>query len=488
VGIAGLAGGLSGCSSCQRPSAEGIDAAADATGDAQGRDVMGAGAAGDRAHADAALALAAPSCRAVVPGGRPLAGKLEPGQVTVAVAGGRALVINTLFQRARARATAAGTPDAPLESAKSERVVLASSGLPDGPFEPIIAPHGPGEGSCCALTWAAATRWKAGLASVSYGTSREGSSVCRGGTLLLEAPDAPIHLGEPGCRFASSFAAAGLGDLAVAFLDGPTEVPREAARGPAVADAILHVAGKPPITIRLEPPPSAADAGAGDAGSRAGAARDAGAPSASATVDAPAAAVGSGLVAVAFRVSTAEDARALHVARIQPNGILVGAVEILDRGAVGAPTLAFDGADTLHVVWAVRPRGGDRYVLRWARLPAGAPASAGTRGVLSLAGAAPTSGSASASAFAPALAIRGGRTLLAWMEGGDRDGVVKAGASREGLQAAADAAVVLSSPGANARDPEVGLDDDTLFAVWSESTSASFPELHATTLRCGGER
>lgn len=391
--------------------------------------------------------MAAPGCRARTTGGAALAGKLEAGNITVAVAGGKALVVNTVFKDPRKLDNT--EPDTAMESAKSERVVLASNGLPDGPFEPVIEPHGADEGTATPLTWAVATSFKNELATMSYGTGRSAAS-CAGGTLMTKGAGSPLYLlPDKHCRFASFLAGAGRGDLAIALVDGPTQIPITVKTWPAIAEAVVWSGGKA-TSISLESESH---------------------PGQVARIEAPAAAVGKSRVAVAYRV-VRPGARELHVTLLDTSGKRIGKTEILEKGDVGAPTIAFEG-DDLHVVWASRSADKEPYALRWTKLTGTGPLPAPQR-LLTPMGA----------AFAPALAIdETGRFLIAWMEGDEKQGAVKVGLSRRGIAAAVALASVVSNPKANARDPEVGLDRTTQFVVWQEYSSTT-AELRAASLEC----
>ena len=449
LAITVLAMALAGCDSCNDKPKGPSEAGASSSS---------ASSAGDAAPPASTPSgvMAAPGCRARTTGGAALAGKLEPGNITIAVVSGKALVVNTVFKDPRKLDST--DPDAAIETAKSERVVLAANGLPDGPFEPVIEPHGADEGTATPLTWAVATTFKNELSTMSYGTGRSGTT-CAGGTLMTKGAGSPLYLlPDKHCRFASALAGAGRGDLAVALLDGPAQfpIPAPADGGPstvktwpAIAEAVVWSGGKA-TTIAL------------DSESH---------PGQIARIEAPAVAVGKSHVAVAYRVVRPGN-RELHVTILDPSGKKVGKTEVIEKGDVGAPTIAFED-DALHVVWASRSADKEAYALRWTKLT-------GT-------GAVPPPQRLSTgigSAFAPGLAIdETGRFLLAWMEGDDKRGVVKVGLSRRGIAAAVAHAAPISNPTANARDPEVGLDKTTQFVVWQEYT-ATTQELRAASLEC----
>jgi len=403
---------------------------------------------------------AAPGCAAATPGGSVLTGKLEPGSVSIAVAKGRALVVNTVYKDPR-RLDSSDKPET-LESAKAERVILAPTGLPDGPAEPVIDPHGPDEGAALSrpagagagpfvpLTWAVATTFHDELTTMSYGTSRSGSGGCAGGSLVLKGAGAPLWVAEKSCRLASGLAGAARGHVAVALVDGPTQPPVAVKTWPAIADAIVFADGASK-TIRLR-----ADFEEGKLS----------------RIEAPAAAVGKTLMAVAYRVVSGA-VRELHVVRLDRSGAKVADAVVIDKGGAGAPTLAFD-EDTLHVVWATRPSDKEPYALVASSIGPDTTAKPTPRTRLA---------TGEGSAFAPALAIAGGRFALAWMVGDDRSGVVRAGTSRKGLETAVSMARVVSNASANARDPEIGLDGEATFVVWHE-LGAGTGELRAAALRC----
>ncbi len=432
---------LAACDSCDKPKPSGDAAGASSSPSS----FLGADAAPSATSGH--LVQAAPGCRARTPGGSVLAGKLEPGNVTIAVHKGRALVVNTVFKDPRK--LDATDREGTLESAKSERVVLASNGLPDGPFEPIIEPHAPDEGPAAPLTWAVATAFHDELATMSYGTTRSGAS-CAGGTLMLKGAASPIYmLPDKHCRFSSALAGAGRGDIAVALLDGPTQMPIIVKTWPAVAEAIVYFGGKA-LSTRLE---------------------DVSQEGTLARIEVPAAAVGKSLAAVAYRI-VKPGSREIHVTMLDIKGNKVGKTEVLDKGDVGAPALAFDD-DTLHVVWATRAADKDPYALRWAKMSSTGALAPSQR-----------LGTGIVSAFAPALGFdERGRVLIAWMEGDDKRGVVKVGASKRGIASAVALGYVVSNEGTNARDPEVGLDKDAMFLVWQEYGKTT-QELRAAALDC----
>lgn len=361
-------------------------------------------------------------CSPIKEGGHVLQGTLEPGVVTVAAARGTALVVNA-------------------SSAKAERVLLGQGGAPEGPMQPVTEAHGDGEPGE-ALTWASASLFEGGLATIALGASlvsvAGGSGRCAGGLMVAvpatkKAGEVPKTLATGGCKLASSFVGAARGDFAVGISGGP--------RGATTVDAIVSGGGKTG-SVRV-------DTGrVGDA-------------------DSPAVAVGETWAAVAWRSTRGDSPGELRLARLEKDGAKLDKPLVLDTGALGAAALAFEG-DTVHVVWSSRTSGKEPYALRWAKWTGKGKPTAPQ--VLS------TRGSA---ARHPALAVEpSGLFLIAWVEGDDERGVVKAGASKVNLLHAVTSASEVSNPGARARHPAVAVEGPTTYVVWTEST------LRATTLRC----
>jgi hypothetical protein len=259
---------------------------------------------------------------------------------------------------------------------------------------------------------------------------------------------APRGLATGQCHFSTAFAGAAHGEVAIAVMDGLVDPAKGSV--PTI-DAVVIAAGKS-APVRLESFPV---------------------PGTAATerpkVDALAAAAAAGATAAAYRV-TRGAVQELHVVRLGLDGKPAGKVEVVDRGIVGAPAIAFDG-ETLNVVWAARADDKEPYVLRWTTWAAGAAPSPNQK-----------LGTGVRSAYAPALAIDNGRFLLAWAEG-DVTGVVKAGASTGGLAGALALAGAVSTPGVDAKSPVVALDGDTRFVVWQE-TAGGNTELRASPLAC----
>lgn len=135
-----------------------------------------------------------------------------------------------------------------------------------------------------------------------------------------------------------------------------------------------------------------------------------------------------------------------------------GTVPPLYAGDLGAPAMAFRGDDVI-AVWAQRATPQSPYVLQhvaWNPLttpqpPAPQPLATGA-----------------ASAFAPAIAVRGDAVIVAWMEGDDRTASVHVGATRRGVEHVAEHAVTVSPPTANARDPELAATPTHAWIAWSE--------------------
>lgn len=130
---------------------------------------------------------------------------------------------------------------------------------------------------------------------------------------------------------------------------------------------------------------------------------------------------------------------------------------VVSEGQVGAPAVAWRG-EAVVLVWAQRASDGAPYALHaveWnpyatARPPAPTVIATGA-----------------ASAFAPALVVRGSQVVLAWMEGDDRAASVRVGATRRSIEHAVDHAVTVST-GGNARDPELAGSAAHAWIAWSE--------------------
>jgi hypothetical protein len=127
-------------------------------------------------------------------------------------------------------------------------------------------------------------------------------------------------------------------------------------------------------------------------------------------------------------------------------------------GDVGAPTLAVRG-DRVVAVWAQRDTPRAPYSLRTATLDLSRASQAPAPQVI------PTGPT---SAFAPSLIDAGGRWVLAWMEGDDRVATVRVGATWAALPEAAAHAVTVSTPGTNARDPELAAGGAQAWIAWTE--------------------
>lgn len=158
--------------------------------------------------------------------------------------------------------------------------------------------------------------------------------------------------------------------------------------------------------------------------------------------------------AVAWRMS-----RQLFVVRLTPAGAPVGAPQVFARGDVGAPTLAWRG-DNLVAVWAGRARPAQPYQLQYAEWDPSAALDPAAVHALET-GAAP--------AFAPALWIGGGRTVLAWTEGTEQRASVRVGHSLQGFATLVQNARAVSTDAQNARDPELAFNaEGTLgWMVWT---------------------
>jgi len=131
---------------------------------------------------------------------------------------------------------------------------------------------------------------------------------------------------------------------------------------------------------------------------------------------------------------------------------------VVENADVGAPAVALHN-DVAWVVWPQRSQVSEPYTLRalsW-RLSEASPPAEST-----------ALATGTDSAFAPSLAVSGGRLVLAWMEGDDRTARVRVGASREGLGQAVAHAVTVSGEGLNARNPLVATTATQAWVAWRE--------------------
>jgi hypothetical protein len=387
---------------------------------------------------------ARPGCQAVVEGGARIAGMQEPGAVSVAVVKGKALIVNTIFHEKSGET----------ETASASRVFLsATTGAIESKPEPITEAHNDKEGeppcpACARLDWAVATPFGDALSTLSLGASRFGAQGCAGGTVMVKGTGAAKAIAVDQCHFSSALAGAAHGDVVIAVTDGIVEPTK--GNVPAV-EAVVFAAGKAkPLRLESFPVPGTAVIERPK-------------------VDALAAAATAAVTAAAYRV-TRGAVQELHVVKLAPDGTRIGKVEVIERGVVGTPAIAFEG-DTLHIIWASRATDKDPYTLHWTKWPAGGTPQAHQK-----------LGTGVASAYSPALAIEGGRFLLAWTEG-EKTGLVKAGSSMSGLTGALALAGVVSTAGVDAKSPTVALDGRALFVVWQEVADKT-TELHASPLRC----
>jgi hypothetical protein len=309
------------------------------------------------------------------------------------------------------------------------------------------------------LTWGAATAFEDDLSSLILRTKRFAAMGCSEGNMVLKPAGGGPSRGMAGnyCKFAKEIAGAARADFAIGATNGvaPNEILEDKASE--AVEAVILAGGKSKI-VRLEThPPLKNDAQ--HKGAR---------PSA----EALAAAVGDKLAGAVWRLNRGGGAKELHLARVDRNGAKVGHVDVLDKGQVGAATIAFDG-DTLYAMWASRSSDKDPYVLKWTKVAGtGSPEP-------------PQALTTSASSFAPGLSVQDSRFLLAWMEGDEKSGKVRVGASKKDLASAVGQAVVVSNTGMNARDPEVAQDKQgNLFVVWQEFAPGK-RETRATALKCG---
>jgi hypothetical protein len=157
---------------------------------------------------------------------------------------------------------------------------------------------------------------------------------------------------------------------------------------------------------------------------------------------------------------------ALFLQRLDGLGAPVRGPEVIftapGRERPGAPSIAYDG-DSLSLVFALRASARAPYVLQSLRFdPTREPLATTTTTPAPLA-------TGAASAFAPALAVRDGARVLAWMEGSERAGSIRVALSAISLEdAVAHALTVVSDPLVNARDPEVSFSDGRGWIAWTE--------------------
>lgn len=167
-------------------------------------------------------------------------------------------------------------------------------------------------------------------------------------------------------------------------------------------------------------------------------------------------------VAVALRGETTvvvwRTAQGLWLRRVEAGAPQPGPTTPWIAGDVGAPALAVRG-DLVVAVWAQRDAPRAPYSLRTASVDLSRAAQAPAPQVIATG---PTS------AFAPSLVDVDGRWVLAWMEGDDRVAAVRVGATWRELSEAAAHAVTVSTPGANARDPELAAGGAQAWIAWTE--------------------
>jgi hypothetical protein len=396
-----------------------------------GRAAAGASASTDASDAAAHAVRAQPGCHPTMAGGT--LAKVAPGALSLAVVKDHALLVGTVQLELH-----------DWRGAQAQRIVLDRMGAPVGSVETVAdaLPVVPG-----VTTLAAALAEDGRLTTLTYAARRPSATECTDGLLVSKAGDpgaARRELFTHGCRSSSMLVAAARGALGIAFFDGATTADGDGRTAPAIADAMV-LGGSGSAPTRLET--------IGDA-----------------TIVNAAAAAGATSVAAAYVVAH-DTTRELHVVQLRKDGKPATKVEVFDKQNVGTVTIAYEG-DTLHVVWSSFVPERNRYVLRWSKWLAGA-APAVTQ----------TIGTGVLSAVTPSLAVDRGRFILAWANGGEKDGTVKVGASTNGVVAISGLAGVVSTPGAPAWGPVVALDGDTMFVAWKELGSAE-PAVHATSISC----
>jgi hypothetical protein len=169
--------------------------------------------------------------------------------------------------------------------------------------------------------------------------------------------------------------------------------------------------------------------------------------------EAPAAAVSAAHAAISWKTPDK-----VMLALVGTDGKVIGATHEIGSGDVGAPALAFKG-ETLYAVWGERALAPSTdYVMHyvaWDTANAAPPAKKPIPGT--------------GSAYAPGLASTGSTLVLAWMEGDDKTGAIRLGStSSANLEDATKNVQSISTPGVNARDPEVGFAGDKGMIGWTE--------------------
>ena len=295
-----------------------------------------------------------PGCNLTTPGGN-LLPKLGLGTLSLAVAKGKALVVDT---------------QEGIEKPRADRILLGPEGVPEGEAEAIddLLPKGQS-----AITFASAMAFQDDLTSLAfaYGARPPSAAQCAEGVVMMKA------LGVTGarrevthaCRTTTLLRGAARHELGIAIVDDS-----------GVADAWVIDRADTRL-VHLETLDKA-DAKVVDG----------------------AVAAGATSLAAAWVVSSGTT-RELHVARVGRAGEILGKMDVLDKQNVGSVTMAFE-ADTLHIVWSSFQPDRNRSVLKWTKWPAsGTPQAAQTIGTGVL------------SATQPSLAFADGRFMLAWTEG-----------------------------------------------------------------------
>jgi hypothetical protein len=419
--------------------------------DMMNKDHAGPGASASATAATASAAQTSAECRPAKAGGMVLPLKAKLGSVTIAAAGGKALVVNSRFEED----TNPNNPD-PVGSTKNERFAVNaagamewSDGVPDG----LTSKDEAGRPT---LTFASAVAYEKNLQTAAYTTQPSGAAGCSGGMMLMRPKaGSPLWMAANYCKLADGIAASARDDFAIAAIPGFKG--EDLVQGnPPTLDVLLFVAGKSKGNARLDVIKPASE------GNRT-------------KVEVLASAVGTTLAAVAYRVDLMGP-KELRVVRVDRAGKRVGQVATLEKapskGRIGAPHLAIDG-DAVQIVWASRPGDSGAFALKTASWDPNAPAPSPA---VSLA-------TGTASAFAPSVAVDGKRWAVAWMEGDEKTGVVKAGSGTQRVEDAVAKAAIVSTPGTNARDPEIAVSQGDVFVAWQEFPQGK-EELRVTTVQC----
>ena len=183
---------------------------------------------------------------------------------------------------------------------------------------------------------------------------------------------------------------------------------------------------------------------------------------AGADLRAPAVAASPSGVVAAFR-----SARKVHLAWLNPDAEVDGAIADLGAGDVGAPALSLEG-DVVHVVWAQRASNMEAYRLQYATWRRGDPKPSDPQPL----------DTGRAAAFAPTVIARAREIALGWMEEEGGRATV-----HFGVGATPAAAAAIAGELSTGRDPELALVGGQYVASWMQSTHGK-DEVHVANVVC----